>query len=79
MSPLFALLALCGLVPAGGLRSAARWKLVAAHRDPWERYDLRADRAEQHDLAARRPDRARAMERAWQEQTEYFADPDRSP
>lgn len=32
------------------------WKLVAEHGKDWELYDLRTDRAELHDLAARSPE-----------------------
>jgi arylsulfatase A-like enzyme len=35
------------------------WKLVAAEGDPWELYDLKTDRAEQHNLAARCPKKPR--------------------
>jgi arylsulfatase len=37
------------------------WKLVAKHNRPWELYDIAADRTEQHDLAARHPDRVKEM------------------
>ena len=46
------------------------WKLVAAKGDPWELYDLRTDRAEQHNLAAKMPDKVKELERVWQEQTD---------
>jgi arylsulfatase A-like enzyme len=39
------------------------WKLVAAKNDPWELYDLRTDRAEQKNLAAKRPDKVKELER----------------
>jgi arylsulfatase len=48
------------------------WKLVAAKGDPWELYDLKTDRAEQHNLAARMPEKVKELERAWQQQTESF-------
>lgn len=32
-----------------------RWKLVALHGEPWQLYDLAADRGEAHDLAASDP------------------------
>lgn len=48
------------------------WKLVAAKGDPWELYDLRSDRAEQHNLAAQMPDRVKELEQAWQLQTDSF-------
>ncbi len=37
------------------------WKLVAAKGDPWELYDLRTDRAEQNNLAAK----SRTRSRSW--------------
>lgn len=47
--------------------SDERWKLVAkGPAGPWELYDLKADRGEQHDLAADQPDRVRAMATAWE-------------
>ena len=48
------------------------WKLVASKGDPWELYDLRSDRAEQHNLAAQMPDKVKEMEHAWQLQTDSF-------
>lgn len=48
------------------------WKLVAAKGDPWELYDLTTDRAEQHNLAAKRPDKVKELEQAWQTQTDSF-------
>lgn len=44
------------------------WKLVAAKGDPWELYDLCTDRAEQHDLAAARPQKAQELEALWNSQ-----------
>jgi arylsulfatase A-like enzyme len=48
------------------------WKLVAARGEPWELYDLKTDRAEQHNLAAKMPDKAKELEAAWQRQTDEF-------
>ena len=48
------------------------WKLVAAKGDPWELYDLKTDRAEQHDLAAKLPGKAQELAASWQEQTDAF-------
>jgi arylsulfatase A-like enzyme len=45
------------------------WKLVAAEGDPWELYDLKTDRAEQHNLAAKMPEKANELEQAWLKQT----------
>jgi arylsulfatase len=50
------------------------WKLVAAKGDPWALYDLKTDRAEQHDLASRMPDKVRELAARWQGQTEAFAE-----
>ena len=44
-----------------------RWKLVARKGRPWELYDMDADRAEMHDLAANRPDEVARLARAWDE------------
>lgn len=42
-----------------------QWKLVSKHPTGWELYDISADRAEQHDLAAKQPDRVREMSAQW--------------
>ncbi len=49
------------------------WKLVAAKGDPWELYNLTTDRAEQHNLAADKPDKVRELEQTWQRQTDSIA------
>jgi arylsulfatase len=54
------------------------WKLVAAKGEAWELYDLRSDRAEQHNLASRMPEKVRELEAEWNRQTlsfEQLADP----
>ena len=56
---------------------AGDWKLAAAAGEPWELYDLTTDRAEQHDLAAQRPDKVRELEEIWQRQTDSFSEPAR--
>ncbi len=44
-----------------------RWKLVAkGAQGPWELYDMATDRTEQHDLAAKDPERVRAMAGQWE-------------
>jgi arylsulfatase len=53
---------------------AGDWKLVAAKGEPWELYDLKTDRAEQHDLAAKFPDKVRELEQAWQAQAASSAE-----
>ncbi len=50
------------------------WKLVAANGEPWELYDLKTDRAEQHNLAAKMPDKVRELEQTWQQQTDSFTE-----
>ena len=50
------------------------WKLVAAKGDPWELYDLRTDRAEQLNLAAKLPGKVKELERVWQDQTDRFTE-----
>ena len=45
---------------------AGRWKLVARRGQPWELYDLEADRVERHDLADREPERARELAARWE-------------
>jgi arylsulfatase A-like enzyme len=50
------------------------WKLVAADGDPWELYDLKTDRAEQHNLAAQMPTKAKDLEQAWQRQADSFTE-----
>lgn len=44
------------------------WKLVAAKNDPWELYDLAADRAESHNLAQEQPAKVQELEALWQGQ-----------
>ncbi len=41
------------------------WKLVARSRQPWELYDMAADRCERNDLAAKHPDRAAKLAALW--------------
>jgi arylsulfatase len=41
------------------------WKLVAARGDPWELYDLAADRCETRNLAAAEPGRVAALDAEW--------------
>ncbi|MDX1926190.1 MAG: arylsulfatase [Pirellulaceae bacterium] len=48
------------------------WKLVAAKSEAWQLYDLRTDRAEQHDLAAQMPEKVQELAKAWESQVESF-------
>ncbi len=50
------------------------WKLVAAKGTPWELYNLKTDRAEQNNLAAKMPDKVKELEAAWQSQTDSFSE-----
>ena len=42
-----------------------RWKAVAPKGEPWEMYDLRADRAESNNLAGSQAERAAQLESLW--------------
>jgi len=49
------------------------WKLVAAGRNaPWELYDLKTDRCESNNLAARFPDKARELAAKWEDLERRF-------
>lgn len=50
------------------------WKLVAAKDQPWELYDLKTDRAEQKNLAASHPEKARELAAVWEKQTADFTE-----
>lgn len=43
-----------------------KWKLVRAYPDPWELYDMEADRTELHDVAAQHPERVADMARQYE-------------
>ncbi|RYX86435.1 arylsulfatase [bacterium] len=47
-----------------GVRSG-KWKLVSKFLDPWELYDIEADRTEQHDLVKENPQLARDLAARW--------------
>jgi arylsulfatase A-like enzyme len=42
-----------------------RWKLVAKENQPWELYDIEADRTEMNNLAAKNPERVKALSAKW--------------
>ena len=48
------------------------FKLVATKNDPWELYDLKTDRAEQNNLAAKMPEKAKELADLWQKQTDEY-------
>lgn len=50
------------------------WKLVAAHGENWELYDLDRDRTESHNLIEEHPERAQQMERRWTELADQFVE-----
>ena len=47
---------------------------MAAEGDPWELYDLKTDRAEQNNLAAKMPEKVKELEKVWQAQTDEFTE-----
>jgi arylsulfatase A-like enzyme len=53
---------------------AGDWKLVAAKDELWELYDLKTDRAEQHNLAARMPEKVRELAAEWERQSTAFTE-----
>jgi arylsulfatase len=53
---------------------AGDWKLVSAGDGPWELYNLKHDRTENHDLAAENADKVRELEQLWSATTGEFAD-----
>ncbi len=42
-----------------------KWKLVMRHREPWQLFDMEADRTEQHDVIKEQPEIASRLEAAW--------------
>ena len=42
-----------------------QWKLVAKANQPWELYDMAADRTETHNLAERQPDKVKELAARW--------------
>ena len=42
-----------------------KWKLVAKENQPWELYDIEADRSELKDLAGKRPEQVTSMAEQW--------------
>ncbi|MBN1488660.1 MAG: arylsulfatase [Phycisphaerae bacterium] len=46
---------------------AGRWKLVSEYTQPWELYNLDADRAELNNLAAEMPDKVRQLEAMYED------------
>jgi len=42
-----------------------QWKLVLRHRQPWQLFDMEADRTEQHDRSKEHPEIASRLEAAW--------------
>jgi arylsulfatase A-like enzyme len=48
------------------------WKLVAAHNEPWELYDLSRDRGETRNLASEMPEKVRELEERWTRLSDTF-------
>ena len=42
-----------------------QWKLVKRHKQPWQLFDMEADRTEQHDVIKEHPETASRLEAAW--------------
>ena len=42
-----------------------KWKIVAKENQPWELYDIDADRSELNDLAAKMPDKVKELSAKW--------------
>jgi arylsulfatase len=42
-----------------------KWKLVQRHKQPWQLFDMAADRTEQHDSIEDHPEIATRLEKAW--------------
>jgi arylsulfatase len=53
---------------------AGDWKLVAFGEAPWELYDLKHDRMENHNLAADNPEKASELSELWSATTNEFID-----
>lgn len=53
-----------------GLRDGD-WKLVSYRRQPWQLFNIAADRAENHDLAAQHPERVTRMIEQWHDMAEH--------
>jgi arylsulfatase len=49
------------------------YKLVAARDQPWELYDLAADRSESHNLASSLPAKVRELEKLWTDRLDEFS------
>jgi arylsulfatase A-like enzyme len=50
------------------------WKLVSTGDGPWELYDLKHDRMENHDLADKNSDKVRELGMRWSETTREFVE-----
>jgi arylsulfatase len=44
---------------------SGQWKLVAKENQPWELYDINADRTEMNNLAAKYPDKVEELAARW--------------
>jgi arylsulfatase A-like enzyme len=45
---------------------SGKWMMVSKLKEPWELYDIEADRTEQHDLIAQQPALARDLQAQWE-------------
>ncbi len=55
------------------------WKLVSLAKGPWELYNLKTDRAEQHNLAEKMSEKVKELGELWQKQTETFTELAKQP
>jgi arylsulfatase A-like enzyme len=42
-----------------------KWKLVAKENQPWELYDIEADRTEMNNLATKHPEKVKSLSGKW--------------
>lgn len=45
-----------------------KWKLVAIFKQPWELYDMEADRSEMHNLADQMPEKVKELSERWEKE-----------
>ena len=50
------------------------WKLVAAKDEPWELFNLAADRTESNNLAAQHPEKVRELEQLWEQRLAEYTE-----
>jgi arylsulfatase len=43
------------------------WKLIAAHNEPWQLYNLATDRSELHDVASKNPEKVAELKQLYEQ------------